>query len=59
MALTGTTIFSHILPVIFGFFGILLIMSGILDDNNPKLGLGIVLFVVAFALPYVFLRSMI
>lgn len=59
MALTGTTIFSHILPIIFGFFGILLIMSGILDDNNPKLGLGIVLFVVACAFPYVVLRSMI
>ena len=55
MALTGTTIFSHILPVIFGFFGVILIMSGILDDNNPKLAFGIVLFVVACAFPYVVL----
>ena len=57
MALTGTTIFSHILPVFFGFFGILLILSGIMDDNNPKLGFGIVLFVVAFAFPYVVLNA--
>lgn len=59
MALIGTTIFSHILPVIFGFFGLLLIISGILDENNPKLGLGIVLFIVACAFPYVALRALI
>ena len=58
MALTGTTIFSHILPIIFGFFGILFTMSGILDNNKPKLGLGIVLFIVACAFPYVVLNSM-
>ena len=58
MALTGTTIFSHILPVFFGFFGVLLILSGVLDDNNPKLGFGIVLFVVACAFPYVTLNAL-
>ena len=58
MAMTGTTIFSHILPVIFGFFGLLFIISGVLDDNKPKLGLGIVLFVVACAFPYVVLNSL-
>lgn len=59
MALIGTTIFSHILPVIFGFFGLLLIISGILDENNPKLGLGIVLFIVACAFPYVVLNALV
>ncbi|WP_407416562.1 hypothetical protein [Methanobrevibacter sp.] len=58
MALTGATLFSHILPVIFGFFGILFIISGVLDDNKPKLGLGIVLFIVACSFPYVVLNSM-
>ncbi|WP_296888466.1 hypothetical protein [uncultured Methanobrevibacter sp.] len=58
MALTGTTIFSHILPVIFGFFGLLFLISGILDDNKPKIGLGIVLFVVACAFPYVVLSAL-
>ena len=59
MAIVGTTIFSHIIPVIFGFFGLLLIISGFLDDNKPKLGLGIVLFVVACAFPYVVLSALI
>lgn len=59
MALIGTTIFSHILPVIFGFFGLILIISGILDNNNPKLGLGVVLFIVACAFPYVVLNAII
>ncbi|WP_296796616.1 hypothetical protein [uncultured Methanobrevibacter sp.] len=59
MALTGTTIFSHILPVIFGFFGLLFLISGVLDDNKPKFGLGIVLFVVACAFPFVVLSALI
>ena len=58
MAITGTTIFSHILPVFFGFFGLLFVMSGILDDNRPKLGLGILLFAVACAFPYVVLSAL-
>ena len=52
MALVGTTIFSHILPVICGLFAIILIISGSLEENKPKLGLGIVLFIVACAFPY-------
>jgi hypothetical protein len=59
MAIVGTTIFSHILPVIFGFFAILLIISGSLDENKPKLGLGIALFVIACILPYVVLSLLI
>lgn len=59
MPLTGTTIFSHILPVIFGFFGLLFIISGVIDENNPKLGLGLVLFIVACAFPYVVLSALI
>ena len=48
MAIVGTTIFSHILPVIFGFFSFVLIISGSLEDNTPKLCLGIALFVIAY-----------
>ena len=58
MPMTGSTIFSHIVPVIFGFIGLMLIMSGIMDDNRPKWGLGIVLFVIGCAFPYVILSSM-
>ena len=59
MAIVGTTLFSHILPVICGFFGIILIISGSLDNNKPKLGLGIVLFVIACIFPYIMLRVLI
>ena len=55
----GTTIFSHILPVIFGFFALILIISGSLEDNNPKLGLGIALFVIACVFPYLVLSVLI
>ena len=56
MAIIGTTIFSHILPVIIGFCGVVMIISGSLEENKPKLGLGVVLFVIACIFPYVILR---
>ena len=59
MAIKGTTIFSHILPVIFGFFALILVISGSLEDNNPKLGLGIALFVIACVFPYLVLSVLI
>lgn len=59
MAIVGTTIFSHILPVIFGFFAILLIISGSLEENKPKLGLGIALFIIACVFPYVVLSVLV
>ena len=59
MAIMGTTIFSHILPVIFGFFALILIISGSLEDNNPKLGLGIALFVITCVFPYLVLSVLI
>lgn len=59
MAIIGTTIFSHILPVFFGFFAIMLIISGSLDENKYKLALGIILFIVACAFPYVVLKALI
>ena len=59
MAIVGTTIFSHIIPVVFGFFAILLIISGFLDEDKPKLGLGIALFVIACVFPYVILSVLV
>ena len=59
MAIIGTTIFSHILPVIFGFFAIIMIITGSLEENKSKLGLGIVLFVVACIFPYVILSVLV
>ena len=59
MAIIGTTIFSHILPVIFVFFALVLIITGSLEDNNPKLGLGIALFVIAVSFPYLVLSVLV
>lgn len=59
MAIVGTTIFSHIIPVILGFFAVLLIISGALDEDQPKLGLGIALFVIACIFPYIILSVLI
>jgi hypothetical protein len=36
-----------------------LIISGSLEDNNPKLGLGVVLFVIACIFPYLVLSVLI
>lgn len=59
MAIVGTTIFSHIIPVIFGLLGVILIISGALDEDKVKLGLGIALFVIACVFPYVVLSVLV
>lgn len=55
MAIIGTTVFSHILPVICGFFGIVNIISGSLEEDKGKLILGIVFFIIACVFPYIIL----
>ncbi|WP_292603122.1 hypothetical protein [Methanobrevibacter sp. UBA212] len=59
MAIVGTTIFSHILPVVFGFLAIVMIISGSLEESKTKLALGIVLFIMACAFPYVTLSVLV
>ena len=59
MAFLGTTIFSHILPAICGFFGFVFIISGSLENDKGKLGLGITLFLVACIFPYVILSMLV
>ncbi|MBQ2666418.1 hypothetical protein [Methanobrevibacter sp.] len=59
MAIVGTTIFSHILPVIFGFFALVLIISGSLEEDNAKLGLGVALFIIACVFPYAILSVLV
>ncbi|WP_458455525.1 hypothetical protein [Methanobrevibacter sp.] len=59
MAMIGTTIFSHILPVICGFFGLIFIISGSLEEDKGKLSLGIVLFLIACIFPYVILSILV
>ena len=59
MAIVGTTIFSHILPVMCGFFAFILIISGSLEEDNGKLALGIALFIIACVFPYVILSVLV
>lgn len=55
MAMIGTTIFSHILPVLFGLFGFIFIISGALEDDKGKEILGAVIFIIACVFPYLVL----
>ncbi|MDO5823216.1 hypothetical protein [Methanobrevibacter sp.] len=59
MTMIGTTIFSHILPVILGFFGFVMIISGSLENDNTKLILGVVLVIIACIFPYVVLSVLV
>lgn len=59
MAIIGTTIISHIIPVICGFFGLINIIAGFLEDDKGKLILGIAFFITACALPYLVLSVLV
>jgi len=52
---TGSLIFSHILPVILGFVGTILMISGVMDDDNQSTKIGIVLFIIATVMPFLML----
>ena len=59
MAIIGTTVFSHILPVICGFFGLINIISGALEEDKGKLILGAAFFIVACVMPYIVLSVLV
>lgn len=48
-------IFSHILPLILGFFSILLMINGIMDEQKHISIMGIILFLVASIGPFLVL----
>ena len=52
-------IVGMVIGVILGFFALVLIISGSLEENKPKLGLGIVLIVIACLFPYAVLSVLI
>lgn len=52
---TSSLIFSHILPPILAFIGIILITSGIMDYKNRYILAGIALFFIAGLSPFVIL----
>ncbi|AXV36863.1 MAG: hypothetical protein KO217_01465 [Methanobacteriaceae archaeon] len=53
--ITGTLIYSHILPVALGFFSVIFIANGIMDRHLPYTLIGIVLFLAAGILPFLIL----
>ena len=59
MATIGTTIFSHILPVIFGLIAVILIIAGSLEESKVKLAIGIILFMSTCIFPYIALSILI
>lgn len=55
MASSGFILFSHMFPILFGFIGVLLIITGIMDDNKQFEYLGIALFLLAAFVPFIIL----
>lgn len=53
--ISGFLIYSHILPAILGFFGILLVANGIMDRKTQYTIGGVVLFFAAGILPFLIL----
>ncbi|MDR2966441.1 MAG: hypothetical protein LBU74_00635 [Methanobacteriaceae archaeon] len=56
---TGSLFFSHIFPVILGFIGVILIISGIMDNDNYFTKIGIVLIIIATLMPFLILSILI
>ncbi|MBM4241338.1 MAG: hypothetical protein FJ150_06740 [Euryarchaeota archaeon] len=55
--LTGYLIYSHVIPAVLGFLGVLLICTGIMDRKLVLTVLGIVLFFSAGILPFLILPA--
>jgi len=54
--LTGSVFYSHVMPAIVGFLGIILICNGMMDDKRSQVLVGVLLFFVAGLLPFFILR---
>ncbi|CDG64696.1 MAG: hypothetical protein PWQ15_1540 [Methanobacterium sp.] len=52
-------LFSHILPPLLAFAGIILLCSGIMDRNKDFTIIGIVMFFAAGLLPFLVLQFMV
>jgi predicted membrane channel-forming protein YqfA (hemolysin III family) len=51
----SSLIFSHIIPPILAFIGIIMITTGIMDSNNRQTLLGVLIFLIAGLSPFVIL----
>ncbi|MGC9517899.1 MAG: hypothetical protein ACP5C3_09425 [Methanomicrobiales archaeon] len=52
---TGSLIYSHVLPVVLGFFSVIFLANGIMDRNMTYTIIGIALFLSAGILPFLIL----
>ncbi|MGL6298842.1 MAG: hypothetical protein ACRC1M_06735 [Methanobacteriaceae archaeon] len=52
---TGSILFTHILPGILGFIGIIFVANGIMDSEDRIAIIGAVLFALAVFLPFIIL----
>jgi cytochrome c oxidase subunit IV len=57
MAESTALIYSHIIPPILAFIGVVLIITGIMDRKTTYTLLGIVLFLAAGLLPFLILPA--
>lgn len=51
----SSLLFSHIIPPILAFIGVIALTSGIMDSNNRNTILGIIIFLIAGLFPFVIL----
>lgn len=56
---SGILIFTHILPVILGFLGVLLIISGVMDEQKVLTAVGAILIFIAGISPFIIVPMMI
>jgi len=52
----SSLIFSHIIPPILAFTGIIVITIGIMDSNNRRTLIGVLIFLIAGLSPFVILQ---
>jgi len=53
---TGTLLFSHILPAVLGFFGVMIFIAGVMDEEQQVTLVGIGIFVLGCILPFIVLN---
>jgi hypothetical protein len=51
----GSLLYSHIIPILMAFIGVLLICSGIMDRKNTYTIVGVLLFLAAGIVPFLIL----
>lgn len=56
---SGILIFTHIMPVILGFLGILFLIQGIMEKKRPLTVIGTIMFFIAGVMPFIIIPHLI